>query len=423
MLDLLHITALRPPVSPNGPKANPSNYDESKANPWPTLPNPLIFNNGKPVTSAKEWQTKRRPEIVELFDREYLGRVPANAPAIHWKVVSTSTGTDAGIPTLTKHLIGHADNSAYPAIAVNIEVSLTLPANAPRPVPVVVEFSWPANPNAKPSHRPATPTWQQQVLAKGWGYANFYAATLQADNAAGLQQGIIGLANHGQPRKLDDWGTLRAWAWGSSRLLDYFESDHDVDAHHVAIEGHSRYGKTALVAMAYEPRFAVAYVSSSGAAGASLARRHFGEQLENIADTREYYWMAGNYLKYAALSPKLITPADLPIDTHELIALCAPRPVFLGAGTTEGGDGWADSNGSFLATVAASSRLPAPRPPRPRPRRLPRPQRLSHHRRPRLPPTPRRPHLAAQLPHLPNLRQPLHALPSAPHAQKVGRHF
>ncbi|HEV2619997.1 MAG TPA: acetylxylan esterase [Acidobacteriaceae bacterium] len=354
LLDLLHITALRPPVTPGAGGPNAANYDEARANPSPSLPNPLRLDSGKPVTSAKEWQTKRRPELVELFDREYLGRVPANAPAIRWEVVSTTPGSDGGVSTITKHLVGHADNSAYPAITVNIEVSLTLPATAPRPTPVVVEISWPPNPNARPPAAGELPTWQQQVLAKGWGYANFYASTLQADNAAGLQQGIIGLANHGQPRKLDDWGTLRAWAWGSSRLMDYFETDHDVDARHVAIEGHSRYGKTALVAMAYEPRFAVAYVSSSGAAGASLARRHFGEQLENIADTREYYWMDGNYIRYAELSPRLVTPADLPIDTHELIALCAPRPVFLGAGTTIGGDGWADSNGTFLATVAAS---------------------------------------------------------------------
>ena len=359
LLDLLHITSLRPGVSQNPKSPNPVNYDESKANPWPNLPNPLVLNNGKPVKTAKVWQTQRRPQLVELFDREVFGRVPANVPTVRWQVVSTTPGSDGGIATITKKLIGHVDNSGYPAITVNIEASLTLPADAPKPVPVILEITFenypqpPNRPPPPPAPPEATPTWKQQVLARGWGYALFYPTTLQADNGAGLTQGIIGLANHGQPRKLDDWGALRAWAWGASRLFDYLETDHAVDARHVAIEGHSRFGKTALVAMAYDPRFAVAYINSSGAGGADLARRHYGEQLENIAATSEYHWMAGNYLRYAEQSPKEITPADLPVDTHELIALCAPRPVFIGGGTTEGGDGWADVRGTFLAEVAA----------------------------------------------------------------------
>jgi hypothetical protein len=359
MLDLLHITELRPGASPSGNGPIPVNYDESKANPWPNLPNPLALDNGKPVKTAKVWWTQRRPQLVELFDKDVLGRVPANAPAVRWEVVSTTPGTDGGIATITRKLVGHVDNSAYPAVTVNIEASLTLPADAPKPVPVLLEITfenYPINPNRPPGPSPpppALPTWKQQVLAKGWGYALFYPTALQADNGAGLTQGIIGLCNHGQPRKLDDWGALRAWAWGTSRLMDYFETDKQVDAHHIAIEGHSRFGKTALVAMAYDQRFAVAYVNSSGAGGANLARRHFGEQLENVAGPGEYHWMDGNYLRYAELSPKEINPADMPVDSHELIALCAPRPVFIGGGTKEGGDGWADVRGTFDAEVAA----------------------------------------------------------------------
>ncbi len=359
MLDLLHVTELRPGVNGSGNGPLPVNYDESKANPWPNLPNPLVLDNGKPVKTAKLWWTQRRPQLIELFDNDVFGRVPANAPAVRWEVVSTTPGSDGGIPTITRKLIGHVDNSAYPAIAVNIEASLTLPAEAPKPVPVLLEITfenYPVNPNRPPGPAPpppALPTWKQQVLAKGWGYALFYPTTLQPDNGAGLTQGIIGLSNHGQPRKLDDWGALRAWAWGTSRLMDYLETDRQVDAHHVAIEGHSRFGKTALVAMAYDQRFAVAYINSSGAGGAKLARRHFGEQLENVAGTGEYHWMAGNYLRYAELAPQQITPADMPVDSHELIALCAPRPVFIGGGTKEGGDGWADVRGTFDAEVAA----------------------------------------------------------------------
>jgi hypothetical protein len=355
MMDLLHITALRPGVDSHPEAPNAVNYDESKANPYKSLPDPLVLNDGKRITSASAWWSERRPQIVEFFDREVYGRVPANTPKVSWKVVSTTRGTDGAIPTTTKKLVGHVDNSAYPAIAVNIEVSLTTPANARGKVPVILEFSFEDYPNFKvpPAPPTAEPTWKQQLLAKGWGYAILHPTTIQADNGAGLTQGIIGLVNKGQPRKLDDWGTLKAWAWGGSRVMDYFETDPAVDAKQVGVEGHSRFGKAALVAMAYEPRFAIAYVSSSGAGGAQLERRNFGERLENVAATGEYHWMAGNYLKYAGP----LTLQDLPVDSHELIALCAPRPVFIGGGATgdaaNKADGWADAQGMFLAAVGA----------------------------------------------------------------------
>jgi hypothetical protein len=191
-------------------------------------------------------------------------------------------------------------------------------------------------------------TWQQQVLAKGWGYAILNTGSIQADNGAGLNQGIIGLVNQGQPRKLDDWGVLRAWAWGASRALDYLETDKSVDAKRVALEGHSRWGKATIVGMAYDERFATAFVSSSGEGGAKLHRRDWGEIVENVAGTGEYHWMAGNFLKYAGP----LNWGDLPVDSHELIAMCAPRPVFISAGATNG-DGWVDAKGSFMAAAAA----------------------------------------------------------------------
>src|SRR5207248_1662926 len=137
-------------------------------------------------------------------------------------------------------------------------------------------------------------SWQQQVLAMGWGYATLIPTSVQADNGAGLTEGIIGLVNKGQPRKPDDWGALRAWAWGASRALDYFVSDKAVDAKQVGIEGLSRYGKAALVATAYDSRFAIAFIGSSGAGGAKILRRNSGAQVENIVSTAEYHWMAGN---------------------------------------------------------------------------------------------------------------------------------
>jgi hypothetical protein len=360
LMDLLHINSLRPGADPNHSQAeNAVNYDESKANPYPKLPDPLILKNGKKVTTAKVWWNKRRPEIVEDFDREVYGRVPKVTPAVKWEVASTADDKVGDVPVVTKRLVGHVDNSSYPPITVDIQLMLTTPANATGPVPVILEFGFGAPGNRGPGRGPVPPSgrgmpaatgpsWQAQVLALGWGYAILTPTSVQADNGAGLTRGIIGLCNQGQPRKLDDWGALRAWAWGASRALDYFETDRSVDARQVGVEGHSRYGKAALVAMAYDRRFAIAFISSSGEGGAKLHRRNFGELVENVAGTGEYHWMAGNFIKYASL----FTPNDLPVDSHELIALCAPRPVFISAGATQG-DGWVDAKGMFLAAAGA----------------------------------------------------------------------
>ncbi|HEY4008730.1 MAG TPA: acetylxylan esterase [Acidobacteriaceae bacterium] len=348
-MDLLGIKELRPGRDGyNKSSPNAANYDEAKANPYPDLPDSLLLNSGKRVTSAKMWWRVRRPEIVEMFDREIYGRVPAHTPAVRWEVTATKRGEDAGVETITKSLVGHVDNSAYPLIDVNIQMELTTPANASGPVPIILEYGFIGKPPFPLPPPPPGPTWQEMLLKKGWGYAVLAPYSVQADNGAGLTEGIIGLCNHGQPRRLDDWGVLRAWAWAGSRALDYFETDRSVDAKQVGITGHSRFGKTALITMAYDQRFAIGYISSSGEGGAKLSRRNWGETVENLADG-EYYWMAGNFLKYAGP----LNWNDLPVDAHELIALCAPRPVFVSAGTLEKGDGWVDARGMFMAEVAA----------------------------------------------------------------------
>ncbi len=356
MMDLLQIKSLRlGPTSRPEPQPGRSglvNYDESKANPYPNLPDPLVLKNGQRVTSAEMWWKQRRPEIVEDFDREVYGRAPEKTPAVKWEVISTTRGMNGDVPIITKELVGHVDNSSYPQVKVEIELTLTTPADAKGSVPVIMEFGGrlrgaPPFP-PRPGGPPPGPTWQEQVLAKGWGYAGLVPASIQADNGAGLTQGIIGLVNKGQSRKPDDWGSLRAWAWGASRALDYFETDSSVDAKRVGIEGHSRYGKATIVTMAYDSRFAIAFVSSSGAGGAKLHRRNWGELLENVAAPNEYHWMAGNFLKYAGP----LNVGDLPVDSHQLVALCAPRPVFLSAGATEG-DGWVDAKGTFMAGAGA----------------------------------------------------------------------
>src|SRR5215471_17686250 len=333
LMELLHIAELRPGRNGTNPQAaNYANYDESKANPFPTLPDPLVLKNGKAVKTANDWWNKRRPEILEDFDREVYGRVPKVTPKVAWEVTETLKEKNGDVDVITKKLVGHVDNSGYPKIKVAILLNLSTPADAKGPVPVITEFGFifTGGRGAFGAGRggpaaPAGPTWQQQVLAKGWGYAILSPASIQADNGAGLTEGIIGLCNKGEPRKPDDWGSLRAWAWGASRALDYFETDKSVDAKHVAIEGHSRYGKAALVTMAYEPRIWTAYVSSSGEGGAKLHRRDWGEIVENIANSGGYHWMAGNFLKYAGP----LHWNDLPVDSHEMIALCAPRPVFI----------------------------------------------------------------------------------------------
>jgi hypothetical protein len=281
-----------------------------------------------------------------LFDREVYGRLPKRVPGVTWSVHESRADVVGGKPVLFRKLVGRVDNAAYPLIDVNIEAELTTPVGAAA-VPVIVEFfpfefrgRFPA---------PPPPTWQEQVIARGWAYAILSTTTIQADNGAGLTRGIIGLVNKGQPRKPDDWGALRAWAWGASRLLDHLETVPEIDAKRSVIEGVSRFGKAALVTMAYEPRYAIGFIGSSGMGGAALHRRRIGELLENVAASGEYHWMAGNYIKYAGP----LTPADLPVDSHQLIALAAPRPLFIGAGSPTQGDAWVDPRGMFMAAAAA----------------------------------------------------------------------
>jgi (4-O-methyl)-D-glucuronate---lignin esterase len=376
LMELLRLESL----PPGAKSVAAETYDESKANPYPKLPDPLVFKDGEKVTTPAMWR-KRRAEILEDFEREIYGRTPKNTPKVRWEVTRTTNGTNGDVPIVTRQLVGHVDNSSYPQITVDIQLTVNTPANVSGPVPVIMQFGGfgpgrgragapPSAATGAPSSAtratpapppatgvaPAAPTWQQQVLARGWGYAAIVPSSIQADNGGGLTQGIIGLVNKGQPRKLDDWGALAAWSWGASRALDYFETDTSVDAKQVGLQGHSRYGKATLVAMALDERFAIAYVSSSGEGGAKLHRRKFGETVENVAGLTEYHWMAGNFLKYAGHWDAM------PVDSHELIALCAPRPVFISAGkgadinpdgTVQINDAWVDAKGSFLAAAGA----------------------------------------------------------------------
>jgi hypothetical protein len=368
MMGQLGIRKLRPGPSGNPSAPNQANYDESKANPFPILPDVLALNNGTAVKTAAAWWKRRRPEIVEDFEREILGRVPRGAPNVRWSVVGLARGTLGGRAAIGRQLVGRVDSAVHPALNVNIRMTLVTPADAAGPVPVMIMFGSGVLPQALGGPAPARrgggpppslggdPPATEQLIAAGWGFASLSPASIQADNGAGLTRGIIGLVNKGQPRKPDDWGALRAWAWGASRALDYLETDTAVDAKRVGIEGVSRYGKAALVTMAFDQRFAVVLVGSSGEGGAKLHRRNFGEAVENLTAANEYHWMAGNFLKYGAADAVFgsMNAGDLPVDAHQLIALCAPRPTFISYGIPERGDAhWLDQQGSYMAAVAA----------------------------------------------------------------------
>ena len=366
MMDQLGIRVLRPGPSGNESASNHANYDESKANPFPDLPDALVLKNGQRITTADQWWHLRRAEIVEDFEREVLGRIPRNVPKVTWSITSTPNSKTGIFPVVEKQLVGHVDNSSCPAITVDIQMTLVTPANAAGPVPVMILFSSPAlrkrmaemlasRPELKASQGTDPPS-TEQLIAGGWGYGLLDPGSIQPDNGAGLTRGIIGLTNKGQARKPEDWGALRAWGWGASRALDYLETDKAVDARRVGIEGVSRFGKAALVTMALDTRFAIVLAGSSGEGGVKPHRRNFGEEVENLTGIGGYHWMAGNFLKYGAAEASFGSKnaGDLPVDSNELIALCAPRLTFISYGIPEKGDAkWLDQQGSFMATVAA----------------------------------------------------------------------
>jgi hypothetical protein len=400
MMQQLGIKTLRPGPSGNESAPNHANYDTAKANPCPILPDILTMNDGRKVTTPEMWQKERRPEIIAAYEKEVYGKIPANVPKVTWTVKVTDKEFVGFTPVIAKQLVGHVDNSSYPEVNVDIKMMLVLPMNVKGPVPVLMMFTWgglsfPAptqpspddmdklnevfkkmmeqtDPSVKqifdkyPAYMPVArlpftgfsphePSTTEQLLQAGWGYVTLDPTSIQADNGEGLTSGIIGLVNKGQPRHPGDWGALRAWSWGAARALDYLETDTLVDAKRVGIEGVSRYGKAALITLAFEPRFATGLIGSSGKGGATLLRRNFGEAVESLTGGG-FYWMAGNFLQYGASEAKggSKTGCDLTVDSHELIALCAPRPVFISYGIPEKGDAnWLDHRGSYMATIAA----------------------------------------------------------------------
>lgn len=380
----LGITRLRsgPSGDPNNPNA--ANTDESKANPYPNLPDLMTLKNGLKVTTADQWWKQRRPEIVEDFEREVLGRIPEGVPSVTWKVVKTIEKKLGEIDVIDKRLVGRVDNTDCPEIEVNIMMSIVVPKQVKGPVPALMQFGFTAwgmdgedisfgGPRFGEQRPGGPPSKERQLIEAGWASVTIHANSIQEDSGGeqprrfgpprpegqtggGLTRGIIGLTNKGKPRQGEQWGALRAWSWGASRGLDYLETEPPIDAKRVGIDGVSRYGKAALVTMAFDERFAMALIGSSGEGGASLYRRNFGEAVENLTGSGEYHWMAGNFLKYGTAESSFgaKNASDLPVDAHMLIALCAPRLTFISYGVPEKGDAlWLDQQGSFMAAIAA----------------------------------------------------------------------
>lgn len=334
-----------------------TNYDETKVGSY-ELPDPLRFDDGRTVTSPEMWQAMRRPELLEAFATNIYGRTPTIGFRLAAELTESDSPAFDGIATRRQITLRLFDEP----IAPWIDLLIYLPNAATRPVPVFLGLSYGnqgvhADPAIKPS-RDTTPhpgahasRWPlRMILERGYGVATFAGADVEQDRhgSGSLQQpdgwraGIRGywLAKSGRSEPDDDeWGSLGAWAWGLSRALDYLERDPEVDAKRVVVFGHSRTGKAALWAGAQDERFAVAISNNSGQGGAALARRRFGETVA-ASFALSGIWYCRNYARFGG------NEAALPVDAHALIALIAPRPVYVASAVE---DRWSDPMGEFLA--------------------------------------------------------------------------
>lgn len=322
-----------------------SNYDESKV-PAYTLPDPLVLANGRPVRDARTWRNERRREILRTYESEIYGRIPARTPKVAWRIAETNVSARDGA-AIMKRVIGRIGDDEN---APEIKLTVYTPAAVKTRVPLILLVNFGGGPPPPPTagrgrgNFPSDPPVAAEILAKGWGYATVGYLDIQPDRADAWKEGVIGvtLAGRAQPAP-DEWGTIGAWSWGISRILDYLETDRSVNARQIAVHGHSRLGKTVLWASALDERIAAVFSSCAGEMGSALARRDWGETVDDMA--QNFPWQfAGNFQKWPGRWN------EMPVDAHMLIALSAPRPVFITGGTT---DQWADPVGEFLAEVAA----------------------------------------------------------------------
>jgi len=352
-----------PKPSPDVVAGIPVNYDESKVGTY-SLPNPLQLNNGKPVRDARTWYSKRRPEIVEMFETQQYGRAPGRPLDESFEIVDKGTPALNGKAIRKQVTIYLTKDKTGPSI----DLLIYLPSAASKPVPIFFSINFGAVQNAvddseikpetvwdpKTNTRIAPPAGRgfgrinaEDLLDAGFGVATYYYGDIDPDYLAGFSNGIRArYSKSGQSERApDDWGSIAAWAWGMSRVQDYFETDKSIDAKRVAIHGVSRLGKTVMWAGAHDQRFAAVIASCSGEGGAAISHRNYGETIAHLtAPTRYPYQFAANYAKYGGF------PDKAPMDANLLIALIAPRPLLLQTGST---DNWSDPKGEFLAAVSA----------------------------------------------------------------------
>ena len=334
----------------------PANYTESLVADY-ELPDPLTLRDGRPVRDAKTWIEQRRPEILRLFEEHQFGRTPEGKPNVRFEVLEKGAPAFEGKAVRRQVTILFSGKDSGP----KADLLLYLPATASKPVPVFLQLAFSANslsvgdPGVREGYiwnreRQRVPASQGRAFGKldvaafvekGLGVATIYYGDLEPDFDGGIAHGLRTLF---PAPKDDEWGAIGAWSWGLSRVLDYLETDSRVDAKRVALFGVSRLGKTALWAGALDQRFAMVISSCSGEGGASLSRRNYGETIKHI-NTNYFYWFAKNYKRYDD------DVARLPVDSHMLLALIAPRPLLIQSGST---DKWADPMGEFLAARAAS---------------------------------------------------------------------
>lgn len=347
----------------------PVNYDESKVGDYKTgLPDPLTLLNGQKVTTVKQWEKKRRPEILKIFEENQFGKWPARKPKLRYDIVE-DLGFE-GTAVRKQLTLYFSEDKEGP----RVDVLIYLPKDANAPVPLLLNLSFMQNnitvsdPGVKEGRRWDAKTRTmvpvksmggrmggfgldetiKKYLKEGFGFATLCYTDIEPDFLNGATLGVRGLylKDGATEPAADEWGSISAWAWGVSNIMDYFEKDKDIDAKRIALTGCSRLGKTTMWTGAREQRIAVVMASCSGEGGAAMSRRIYGETVGHLTEkTRFPYQFAANYGKYGD------DVTNMPMDAHMLVALIAPRPLLLQTGST---DNWSDPKGEFISAVEAA---------------------------------------------------------------------